>query len=838
MRRVTTILVVLACVLGIALFLDSRRKSDLHLARDSGSKAIDKVSHALVDAGPADALSRAPGEKLSAQSDPANFPKCRILGRVVDVNAVAQSGVAVKFHWQPGSETGPPGAEGSLDPGTLESSTSADGRFTIDAPLPDFRFAVLVVEPEAHRRRAIRQFGTLYGTDRRCLFEGDNDLGDIVLDVASAVSGRVVSKDGKPIGGVAISTQDAIEDGFQTDAQSDASGRFVLAHLAAGQHTFNASASGWTSIDVSVETRAGETLDAGDTVLVPAPTISGSVVDDDGKALPRIQVMSNGHQTTTGSDGTFTLDVDDDGPCYLFASGLPEFSIANDLDARFEPGTKDVRIVLHRLPRGTFRVVDGPTREPIVRFGITLKFGSHFGVVGRWDRNGLDMVDHPDGTASLPLWADTVVAWAPGHAPLETEIAPEALNGAQALALVPASSLSGRLVRAGSPVPHALVRLLRDDVDPVTRLEHAPDPQVSNVRYDLGAYAGRLRTTSTDANGRYHFGDLAAGTYALQFDARGIARTIMRGRVVLPEKELELGEIELAAGATVHGVLTVQAGLSPKGFRVRMEPALGRWTTVDASGKFTFTDLEPGVHVLGWAPPDQPWSAPGSAREQRVDLAAGEARDVILDARSDVRCAVTVHVLRAGKPAAGVFVVARSKTADKPPRWDDLILGGTGSDGSITAYVDPGPAFDLEPRLASWRALAGTGSDLHATAGGSIEATFELTSGRLVLVLPKTVAIPELGQVRVDLRGPAYEYIVVTAMTPGLRAAQAAGPEWSGGEIDFGELPARAFHASINVQRFERDEGGKSGEYVDLVRENNITVTIEDGRETRIVVTP
>ncbi len=85
-----------------------------------------------------------------------------------------------------------------------------------------------------------------------------------------------------------------------------------------------------------------------------------------------------------------------------------------DFETRYKPGTKDLRIVLKRLARRTFLVVDSRTQAPIEEFHFWLQWGEMEYVGG-----GLfNYEHHTGGRVDLAVRAgfDKVEFVAPGHA--------------------------------------------------------------------------------------------------------------------------------------------------------------------------------------------------------------------------------------------------------------------------------------------------------------------------------------------------------------------------------------------------------------------------------------
>jgi hypothetical protein len=120
--------------------------------------------------------------------------------------------------------------------------------------------------------------------------------------------------------------------------------------------------------------------------------------------------------------------------------------------------------------------------------------------------------------------------------------------------------------------------------------------------------AGALLRAAADANGRFEIPDLPPGSYRLVARHDGYAPAIST-LAQTQAKEIDLGVITLTAGAELGGVVQDKAGHPIAGAEVTVEgsdpllPVMAQLAgeplrrTTDATGGFTFEDLQPGKAV-------------------------------------------------------------------------------------------------------------------------------------------------------------------------------------------------------------------------------------------------
>jgi hypothetical protein len=816
----------------------SATKHDAHDEVLTASSSIDERAHASP-----------PTSSRTAVVDTSAGPHCRIFGRVVDEKDAPVPGVSIRIfpvggRWSDYASIPSVGPAG-LAHEELSTTSSDDGRFELRAPAPTATSISMSFEPDPYHACFTRQFGATGGFLPRRLVEGDNDLGDTLLIRCGAAEGRVLSEAGSPIQKAVISSDGGFYGSTNPTATTDEGGRFVLGHVTPGERALSFGGAEWMTHDEArVEVVLGAATHVPDVILKPASTVAGMVVDDSGSPLAAIRVSATSadrtftSSTQTETDGSFVVRIKRPGKIMLFVPEQKGYRSWGGSDDVFEPGTTGVHIELAHTSMKRFKIVDAHDGRPIARFGIRLDVKQVVGGVMRAESE-LPLADHAGGETRLPFSgeASTVIATAPGHAAVEVDVEPD-VSKTQTIALPIASSITGRVIFAGQPAAHAVITLQRDGIDSLHKIQFMPGAMGTSIRYDLGTYAGRLRALLTNPDATFAAVDLSPGTYALDFKAYGAAHKWLRTITVAPEQTLQLGDIVLDPGATVRGVLVAGADQSPIGFTVRMDGATGAERTIDGiDGKFEFTALDAGHHMISWSRPTQTWSVDDDPREQPLELVAGETRDLILDATGSLPCRVVVHVLRGGAPAPDVQVAVRWRT----PRKDRELrqpLGITNESGTVEGEVDGDMRFDLIVTRGSFGELCEIASGIDAVPGGRIERTGTLSTGTLVIEVPAGLKPEKWGEIGLNLLGTDGKSRFIAAQTRDVpRYNGRSEAVWEGTRIPFGDIAAGSYDATLRFTTFDSEMTGGAGVVNRPLRDPYKTkIVIESGRETKIVV--
>jgi hypothetical protein len=298
---------------------------------------------------------------------------------------------------------------------------------------------------------------------------------------------------------------------------------------------------------------------------------------------------------------------------------------------------------------------------------------------------------------------------------------------------------------------------------------------------------GPVRETLSRADGRFAFGGLGDGTYALRASRGGLASATVRGVAAGRDGATVPAALALAPGQTIAGRLVQDAGAALAGFEVRAEsatlapgddplPALAR---TDQSGAFTLGPLSPGSYRLTAA---RPGYVLRSAPTVELGGMGGQPPPVLLELLRGARVVGRVTDAR-GVPAASAHVRCLASA------MDDLT-------------VESGPL----PLAAEAAALpSGAGRALGSTRSATADAHGRFTVEDL---------IP--GRYRVEVAHPGSEPMRTDELTlaPGERRdlgtlALRAGFPVEGRVVDEGGAPlegARVIAARVG-------EGDDSGLY-------------------------
>ncbi len=857
MRARAALLIVLSCVAALVIWLvrrdhpepnNTHGSSTIHTSSKPADTPLEPLT--LTAPNPVQAARKALGTTSNVASGLApDVPRSRVFGRVVDEHhaPVENEVVELDAYAQPWTFTASDTTKGSSIPSieNLALTTGADGIFVFETFAPADVMMAIDVQAQLHHARATHYFGSGKGQEPP-LRPGDNDLGDIQVETYGAVSGRVVARDGTPIVHETVSVATRRASG-SWKGETDDSGHYLIGAVPPGNQRVDVMVEGWLWKHVpDVVVEAGVTTNVPDIVLERAPEISGIVVDASGAGIPGVFVRAmptdgsgGGAKATTNLDGSFTLRLAKDGPCSIEIPATGEFEPwgvgeSGGPAMPFEPGRKDVRIVLTRAVRTTFRVVDRITRAPLHTFGILVREKPQSGYFKGSSIKDIAFTDHPDAEVRVPATpgASVVITGSPDHADIETEVVLDAgSDSVQTLALAPPSTIVGRVLMNGSPLAGASIALGPTWVDDQGNPSNAAVSAPHTVHREPDGYPGRLRKQTTRADGSFDFTDLAAGMYAMTIDAPGAGHVVMRGIRLAEASTSNVGDIQLVAGASVRGRLLMPTGDSPIGCNVLLDSRWGPLSEIKRpDGAFEFTALGAGAHTITWtgerklaAPDDDPHVV-------HFDLAVGETREIVFDARGNDACTLVTHVLSNGVPAVGVELMVDWKGHSDS-------LGRTDADGKCEGRIDSALVFDLVAVSADNRELGDGGKGLQAVSGGRMERTIRIVTGTLVVELPTDLVAPQSGYVSLVLRGREGHERTLVALTTNSDTGGDGLPVWKGRTIDMGELPVGVFEGTLRFFRNEAQPGGEGpSKHVAVRPECVLPMTIEEGRETRIVV--
>ncbi|MCK6551682.1 carboxypeptidase-like regulatory domain-containing protein, partial [Myxococcota bacterium] len=222
---------------------------------------------------------------------------------------------------------------------------------------------------------------------------------------------------------------------------------------------------------------------------------------------------------------------------------------------------------------------------------------------------------------------------------------------------------------------------------------------------------GRSHVAKTDAEGRFVVAGLDPDVgYQLTALAEDFAPSERSNLWVGEDEEL----VELEVGATVSG-LVKRGGEPAADVVVDLDDGIDG-TVTGKSGRFTFTRLSPGIHVVRAATRD------GLGARVEVELSAGEAVDQTVELEP-VRAIEVLVVDTATRALTGVDVRLRT------PRAQERRLERTGEDGRAIFDLVAIGAIELEVKRADLGATSTTATITAGAGAQRIVARLEGTAG-------------------------------------------------------------------------------------------------------------
>lgn len=631
-------------------------------------------------------------------------------------------------------------------------------------------------------------------------------------------------------------------------AMTDAAGRFEFAAvLPATDYALRArKGPGPYATKRGLSLSAREVLDAGDLVLGPSGGLSGHVVGADGKGLAGARVA-----VTWAIDNDFNAVLAD-------PETLPwtEAVATSDADGAWkveglEPGEKTL---VAKAPSGaadakaSISVVAGTTTP-----GIDWTLGGALAIAGRVEwadgkpiegaRVFAKTMQKPasftvesaaDGTFRLPGLADGVYfvgAFIPG---MSVQLLPGKKAGDENVRIVVplAGALSGRVVSkaTGRPIPQfKITPVFADKQDWMQRY----------VAEKVGKVLGGAGFQAPD--GAFRFDRLTSGSYTLHVEAEGYPPTDSAPVEVIAGAEAKAGDVALADGNRISGVVRDAAGVPIAGATVSLR-AVGEasdgevdfdgegvqyvvdstdveGTTTDEVGAFRTEPLTPRAYLIS----ARKRGFVASARRS-VDVATKSAEGI--DFRLPRGATLTVRVADPrGRGGRGVPVAMLGPDDELAFRWTgdggtfempDLLpgrwsLGYAGSEVSALVFRR---REDPATFAASFRAAPGV-EDVVLEAGATRETS---------LRVPIRVALS--GTVRLGARKSRNNYFRLTRDEPPADA-------WIGYESDGGFRVESIEPGRYRVFRSrEAGESGESGE--SMLEVGSIDIPSEDRSDFEI----
>jgi hypothetical protein len=216
------------------------------------------------------------------------------------------------------------GIEGALitlpndhpNPNLGEAVSDTDGTFRMEVA----RFEEVVIHRICHslRVQAAGYAPTVVDQRHLSLFEtAIKDLGEIVMDIGRAYSGRVFNEAGEPMVGIVVtsnvirfnpgSTSNPICD--ETEVLTEDNGRFQTSHIGGGIPSIHCSVNGYQNAYYSEAqlAKVGDNGQLPDLILRAECPIHGVVTNEEGEPIPNVIVSESNRESTTEASGKFTL---------------------------------------------------------------------------------------------------------------------------------------------------------------------------------------------------------------------------------------------------------------------------------------------------------------------------------------------------------------------------------------------------------------------------------------------------------------------------------------------------------------------------------------------------
>ncbi len=542
------------------------------------------------------------------------------------------------------------------------ATTDAQGRFRLSVP----QSATLQLEVDA---------GAL-----GLAFVGERHVGEHVvihLQPPGTLQGHVTRvRDGSSVAGVHLTArlsrpdrgeEDRPQIEFRREATSDATGLYLITGLPAGPYVVNSYLEGngsgtWHNADVAwgASTKCDFALDE---LLHVHGTVREAVTHS---AIANAEVSASWsfeHPVRTDSAGHYELSASAEflHELYARASGYGQLELRYVRPGSAPPadGTLDIELQASRSCIGVVLARDGRPIEGAYVAACAAEYGelqridwrrSTTDAQGRFEIGDL-RPDVPHALLARKPGFGTAVYEFPVTEMQETRIELGELRLASALAI------SGS-VASDSGQPFGRIKL-------VLRGANADRGRWNETSrgWFLDSYVAE-REGRTDEQGRFCFGDLAAGTYRLEAFRTGHNDPVAQELTLSADHPLDDVHLVVPTGLPLEGVVRDQAGKGVPHSYVSIEPeaAEGRGLDVptDENGRFAAPDVPPGPYTLRVWPyaqirdkPEERFLVPRSLEHVQ---AGRKDVEIVLEEGDWIRGRVLESD---GSPASNVFVSAQ-----------------------------------------------------------------------------------------------------------------------------------------------------------------------------------
>jgi protocatechuate 3,4-dioxygenase beta subunit len=559
------------------------------------------------------------------------------------------------------------------------------------------------------------------------LISGQRVEGRVIrLERGLQASGRVTdSGDQKPIAGARVEFRFLDPErkkgewlsSDSRDATTGADGAFVVKALREGEHEISCSAKGYFGKKGERVALSGRSLERLDLTLERGASISGRVLDPDGKPVAEAQVSARAasrrdeHHSTSDREGGFRIVALPEAPDYRVKAWHDEFAPAT-VPGISVKGREDVSGIEIRLSKGGSirgRVRDhggiAIAKSTVYAIGASREDGEVTSDAGAEsdEEGGYEISRLQPGTY-------TVTAESPGLARVEKSgVRVEEGKAASGVdfTLGAGKSLSGRVVDAGGrPIEGAAVELVGQGGIRAYTIDSATTGSDGRFTVKWGEEMQPSLSASKSGYEKAYLKDSsAAGEVTLTLERSGI----IAGQVKAPGG----GSLKrLEVWAVIPGEFL--------GFRFSQGDEDGERTRVEPSGRFEVS-VAPGTHTIqaqaaGYAP----------ALAGPITVGPGERREgVLIDLVPEARIGGTVLRKGAKTPFEEASVAIRPASGG----YGALPYAGATASGRFSLEGVPAGAFDLVVEYGQNKKKTFTGFDIASGETKEIHLEVEASGG-------------------------------------------------------------------------------------------------------------